>query len=130
MIAYESMLVFKPALSENDATGFLNKAQEAISQEGGQVTSRELWGRRRFTHNMGREREGLYAWLKFKASPQLLSKLHRDWTLSENLLRHMTVKTSKHADKPRKPRTIPPAAGAPSTNPEVSAVAGRPSAAA
>jgi small subunit ribosomal protein S6 len=102
MPTYESILVFKPVLSDAEVTEFVKKSQEAVVQDGGTVDAHEIWGRRKLTHPIGKNHEALYAYLRFKAAPGLLKRLERDWTLAENVLRHMTSRPVERRPRPVK----------------------------
>ncbi len=110
MPTYESILVFKPVLSDTEVAEHVKKSQEAIIQDGGAVDIHEIWGRRKLTHPIGKNHEALYAYLRFKAAPALLKRLERDWTLSENIMRHMTSKPVERRPRPEKAKAPRPAA--------------------
>ncbi len=110
MTTYESILVFKPVLSDAEVAEFVKKSQEAVVQDGGAVDTHEIWGRRKLTHPIGKNHEALYAYIRFKAAPGLLKRLERDWALAENVLRHMTSRAVERKPRPEKikaPKPLP-----------------------
>lgn len=101
MQVYETVLILKPVMSDPEVAEYVEKTKQAIAAEGGEVLTQEVWGRRRLTHIIGKAREGVYAYLKYRAAPPVLKKLAHSWRISDNILRVMTVlaKDRKARDK-------------------------------
>ncbi|MBI4371871.1 MAG: 30S ribosomal protein S6 [Elusimicrobia bacterium] len=112
MLTYETVLILKPVMSDPEVAGFLEKTKQAIAGEGGEVVNHEVWGRRKLTHSIGKAREGIYAYLKYKAGPPLLRKLGHNFGLSEDVLRDMTIAVRDRRVREKKPKKAKPAAAA------------------
>jgi len=91
MRIYETVLIMKPALSDPEVAEWVEKTKQVISGDGGEVMSQEIWGRRKLTHLIGKAREGVYAYLKYRATPALLKKLSHNFSVTTDVLRNMTV---------------------------------------
>lgn len=91
MRIYETVLIMKPALSDPQVAEWVDKTRQVIASDGGEVMSHEVWGRRKLTHLIGKEREGVYAYLKYRAGPALLKKLGHNFSVSDDVMRDMTV---------------------------------------
>jgi small subunit ribosomal protein S6 len=91
MPIYETVLILRPVLSEQEVGDFVEKTKQSIHGDGGEIVSHEIWGRRKLTHMISRSREGIYAYFKYKASPELLKKLNHGFRITESILRDMTV---------------------------------------
>lgn len=106
MRIYETVLIVKPALSDPEVAALVEKTKQMISGEGGEVVSNEIWGRRKLTHLIGKSREGVYAYLKYRAHPALLKKLYHNFSVSGDILRDMTVVANerKYKAKEKKPK--------------------------
>ena len=91
MRIYETVLILKPTLSEQEVADYVEKTKQSIAGDGGEIVSQEIWGRRKFTHMIGKAREGVYAYFKYKASNDLLKKLNHTFSITDNIMRNMTV---------------------------------------
>ena len=60
---------------------------------------------------IGKAREGVYAYLKYKAAPGLLKKLNHNFSIADYIVRNMTVeaKDRKMREKVKKVKAKAPA---------------------
>jgi small subunit ribosomal protein S6 len=100
MKTYESVIIVKPQLSDGEVGEFVNKAKALITSKGGEVTSEEKLGRRKFTHEINHVRDGFYLYLKFKAEPSFIKEFENALKLNENVLRSMTMNAVEVKAKP------------------------------
>lgn len=115
MQIYETVLILKPVMSDPEVAEFLEKTKSVISAEGGEVVNHEIWGRRKLTHFIGKAREGVYVYMKYKSTPALLKKLAHNFGVSDDVIRDMTVAVQDRKMREKKPKKIKPAAAASST---------------
>lgn len=108
MHIYETVLILKPAMSDPDVAEFVKKTKNVISTDGGEVVNNEIWGRRKLTHFIGKAREGVYVYLKFKAAPAVLKKLSHAFSVSDDVMRDMTVVVRDRKMREKKPRKAKP----------------------
>ena len=100
MRTYESVIIVKPQLSDGEVGEFVLKAKELIAKHGGEVTSEEKLGRRKFTHEVNHVRDGFYLYLKFKAEPKFVKIFEDALKLNEKVLRAMTMIAMEVKAKP------------------------------
>lgn len=114
MHIYETVLILKPVLSDPEVATFVDKTKQSISGDGGEIVTQEIWGRRKLTHMIGKNREGVYAYFKYKGSPKLIEKLAHTFSISDAILRNMTViaKDRKMREKKAKAKKAPAAVAA------------------
>jgi small subunit ribosomal protein S6 len=118
MDIYETVLILKPVMSDPEVAEFVEKTKQVIAGDGGEIVTQEIWGRRKLTHIIGKNREGVYTFFKYKASAGLLKKLSHNFSISDNIMRNMTVlaQDRKMRIKVKKPKkaaaasTVPAAA--------------------
>ncbi|MBI4375302.1 MAG: 30S ribosomal protein S6 [Elusimicrobia bacterium] len=112
MQTYETVLILKPALSDTEVADFVEKTKKMITSDGGEIVAQEIWGRRKLTHMIGKAREGVYAYFKFKAGSSILKKLGHNFSIAEQVMRAMTVlaRDRKMREKKIKPKPVPTAA--------------------
>ncbi|MDX2174883.1 MAG: 30S ribosomal protein S6 [Candidatus Sumerlaeia bacterium] len=92
--AYECVVVVDPTKTEQDITTLHDRIADTITTNGGQVTTRDVWGRRRLAYEINRRREGHYTVFHFDgpSSGQLLPELKRLLRLDESILRFLVVR--------------------------------------
>ena len=100
MKTYESVIIVKPQLSDGEVGQFVNQVKDLITKNGGEVTSEEKLGRRKFTHEINHVRDGFYLYLKFKAESSFVKTLDNALKLNNNVLRSMTMLAVEVKAKP------------------------------
>lgn len=100
MRTYESVIIVKPQLSDGEVGQFVTQVKDLITKNGGEVTSEEKLGRRKFTHEINHIRDGFYLYLKFKAEPKFVKTLENTLKLNNNVLRAMTMVALEIKAKP------------------------------
>ncbi len=100
MRTYETVTIVKPQLSDAEVADFVTKAKELVTKNGGEVTSEEKLGRRKFTHDINHVRDGFYLYLKFKAQPQFIKVWDEAMKLNEKVLRSMVMLSTEVKAKP------------------------------
>ena len=100
MKTYESVIIVKPQLSDAEVGEFVTKVKDLITKNGGEVTSEEKLGRRKFTHEINHIRDGFYLYLKIKADSAFVKTLDNALKLNVNVLRAMTMLAVEVKAKP------------------------------
>ncbi|MFI5361668.1 MAG: 30S ribosomal protein S6 [Elusimicrobiota bacterium] len=125
MLIYETVLILKPVMSDPEVAEYLEKLKQTIAAESGEIVNHEIWGRRKLTHIIGKAREGVYLYIKYKSTPALLKKLAHNFSVSDDVMRDMTVLAQDRKmreKKPKKPKVagaVAAAAAAPSASAQV-----------
>lgn len=112
MQTYETVLILKPAMSDPEVADFVEKTKQTITADGGEIVSQEIWGRRKLTHMIGKAREGVYAYFKYRAGAATIKKMNHGFSITDNVMRNMTVvsRDRKLKVKPKKAKAAPAAA--------------------
>lgn len=100
MRTYETVTIVKPQLSDAEVAAFVTNVKELVAKNGGEVTSEEKLGRRKFTHDVNHVRDGFYLYLKFKAQPTFIKVWDETMKLNEQVLRSMVMLASEAKAKP------------------------------
>jgi len=110
MKTYESVTILKPQLTDNEVAAFVEKTKAFITSSKGEVLSEEKLGRRRFSHEINKNREGFYLYLKFKAEPTIVKTWNNNMKLNANVLRSIVMVSCEPKNKPaKKDKTVPAA---------------------
>jgi small subunit ribosomal protein S6 len=87
MRRYELMVILDPELEERTVAPSLDQFLTVVTKDGGVVEKVDIWGRRRFTHEIQKKTEGIYAVVDMTASADSVKELDRQLNLNEAVLR-------------------------------------------
>ena len=89
---YELLLVIRSSFDESGAADVAQGVVDRIQSLDGELTSTNVWGRRKLAYPIDNQLEAIYILLKFKSNPASLKDLDFDLKLNEALLRFLLVK--------------------------------------
>jgi small subunit ribosomal protein S6 len=112
MRSYETILVLKPQLSDEQVAEFLDKTKKLITDNGGELQAEDKWGRRKLSFPVQKAREGFYAYFKFKAPSPALEKLNHHFRVADSVLRTGTFSAHVAKEPPKKKAKAPKPAAA------------------
>src|SRR5271155_2892658 len=107
MRAYETIIIIKPQLSDEQVNEMVEKAKKVISENGGEIVAEDRWGRRKLSYPIQKAREGTYVYLKFQAGAPALERLNHHFKVLDTVLRATTV-LALRPQKARKKKLGPP----------------------
>ena len=87
MRRYELMVILDPELEERTVAPSLDQFLTVVTKDGGVVDKVDIWGRRRFSHEIQKKTEGIYAVVDMTASADSVKELDRQLNLNEAVLR-------------------------------------------
>ncbi|OIO02018.1 MAG: 30S ribosomal protein S6 [Elusimicrobia bacterium CG_4_10_14_0_2_um_filter_56_8] len=92
MTTYELMLIINPQLTDAEVGEAVEKAKKALLDEKGEVLAEDRLGRKKFSHAVGKNRDGFYVYMKVKAAPSSVKGINHTLGLQEAILRSMMIK--------------------------------------
>ena len=95
MNSYETLIIFKSQVSDQDIEAFLEKVIEKIQASGGAIEKNQKMGRRRLPYRFQRfknQHEGSYVHLLFKGASSLPAELQAMFKISEEIMRYFVVR--------------------------------------
>jgi small subunit ribosomal protein S6 len=98
MRRYESVVILDPELPEEDIQNFTEKYSQAIKQNGGEVIKIEDWGFKKLAYLVKKRERGRYLLLDYVGLPALLSELERQFKISEEVMKFVSVKIDDNVD--------------------------------
>ena len=72
----------------------VEKAKKLLTDEKGEVLNEDRLGRKKFTHAVGKNRDGFYVYMKVKAASESVKKIAHGLKLQETVLRSMMMKAA------------------------------------
>ena len=96
MRAYEVMVILDPSLDERTVAPSLDTYLNVVRQDGGEIESVDVWGKRRLAYEIQKNAEGIYAVVSLQAEPATVKELDRQLTLNESVLRTKVLRPDAH----------------------------------
>lgn len=90
---YESVLVAKPTLSEEEYKTLLKDIKDFISKKGGEVIEEQDWGTRALEYRISGFNHGKYYFYKIRSeNPNLPNELDFNYKINDNIIRWLNIK--------------------------------------
>ena len=106
-IYYETMYILRPDIAEEEVTKHIEKYNKTLEDNGGKVLDSQMRGKRRLAYQIGKHREGIYVQLSHQGDGQHISKIEKAMSLSEDVIRYMTVKQDGPLPTPKASTKVP-----------------------
>lgn len=116
MRPYEAMVVLRPDLDQDALQAVQTRLLNVITDQGGQITHVDPWGKRRLAYEIQGFREGYYVVIKFQAKPGVTAELERVMRITDAVIRFLVVRDEFP--------TAPPQSGAETEPAKADAAAG------
>lgn len=91
MAHYESMILLKSTLTDEEVNGMTEKLNALIVRLGGQVTQVASWGKKKLAYEINHEKKAIYLIFRIDAGGSLVKEFERACRLDEQVMRIMTV---------------------------------------
>ncbi|CUU39455.1 MULTISPECIES: 30S ribosomal protein S6 [Helicobacter] len=89
---YETMFILKPTLVEEEIKTQITFFKDVISKNGGEIETCLDMGMRNLAYEIKKNKRGYYYVIYFKAQPQLIKEIERNYRINENVLRFIVIK--------------------------------------
>lgn len=96
---YEILFIIPNKFTDDEAKAVAEKVGKVISENGGQITHTEYWGKKKLAYEIKHNAYGYYGLFEFDLEGNLLAKVDQNLRLSADVLRHqIIVKKAKSAE--------------------------------
>jgi small subunit ribosomal protein S6 len=92
MPLYESTFIVRQDVSAHDVEKLTDSFIKIIQDNGGKLIKKESWGLRDLAYTIRKNNKGHYVMLGIEAGHAAINELERRIKLSEDVLRHLTVR--------------------------------------
>jgi small subunit ribosomal protein S6 len=92
---YELLYILSPEMTDEALEERVNGVSQFITGREGVVDSVDKWGKRRLAYPLKHFLEGNYILARFKLSPARCRELEANLKISEEVLRHLLVRTGE-----------------------------------
>jgi small subunit ribosomal protein S6 len=88
---YETIYILRPDIDADGAEKIGTRLAEVVTRESGRLTKVEAWGRRRLAYDIGKQRRGVYMYLKYLGGGKVVSEIERNLRLADGVIKYQTV---------------------------------------
>jgi len=92
MRSYELGVILHPDLEEADVTNAVETIGQYVQNNGGQVASVNVWGRRSLAYPIRKQQNGIYAFLAIQLESSAMGELDRSLKLDEKVMRFLLIR--------------------------------------
>ena len=103
MNQYEVMYVVDAALEDSARNELINRFNELVVKNGGEVERVDEWGKRRLAYAINYKTEGYYVLMYIKAPADLPKELERNFQISDKILRSLIIRYEGEVPAKREP---------------------------
>ena len=111
MNKYELVYIIDPTVDDEGRKALIEKFNQLIADNGGQVEKVDEWGKRRLAYPIDYKTEGWYVLVNFASEATLPLELERNLKINDMVIRYQVIRVleRKVGIKPRAPRPQPAA---------------------
>lgn len=95
MNIYENIIIMNAAISDEEAEAAVTKIKDLVTGQGGEVLKVDVWGRRKLSYEIKKQKKGLYVLLIYKTPAATVKKLEDFYKVFDVVLKYMVVKLEK-----------------------------------
>ena len=100
MALYENIFIARQDLTTSQVDSLVERFSSIVTTQGGQVTKKEYCGLRNLAYAIKKNKKGHYVLFNLDAPPAAILEMERNMGLSEDLLRHLTIKVEELETEP------------------------------
>jgi small subunit ribosomal protein S6 len=100
MSLYESVIIARQDISATQVEALIDQLTAVLSENGGEVKKREMWGLRNLAYRVKKNRKGHYVLLNIDGPSAAIDEYERQMRINEDILRYMTVRVEEHEEGP------------------------------
>ncbi|GAC1361410.1 MAG: hypothetical protein NVSMB47_13750 [Polyangiales bacterium] len=95
---YETIYILRNDVDADGADKVAQRIGEVVEREKGKLVKFEAWGRRKLAYAVGKQRKGVYVYVKYLAKGGLVQELERNLRMQDAVIKHLTVQTADDVD--------------------------------
>ncbi len=92
MNIYENIVILDAALADEEAEAAITKIKELIAAQGGEVLKVDIWGRKKLSYEIKKQKKGLYVLLFYKTPPAAIKKIEELYKVFDAVLKYIIIK--------------------------------------
>jgi small subunit ribosomal protein S6 len=95
---YETIYVLRPDVARDSQEKIAQRVGEAVTREGGKLTTIENWGRRQLAYAVKKAKRGVYVYAKYVGGGGAVAEVERNLRMLDDVLKYQTVQVRVDVD--------------------------------
>jgi small subunit ribosomal protein S6 len=95
---YETIYVLRPNVAKDSQEKINQRVGEAVTREGGKLTTVENWGRRQLAYAVKKNKRGVYVYVKYVGGGAAVAEVERNLRMLDEVLKYQTVQVQADID--------------------------------
>ncbi|MBU0481928.1 MAG: 30S ribosomal protein S6 [Proteobacteria bacterium] len=92
MRRYETIIILKPTLGDDENQAVLDRAVGNIEADGGATIRVDKWGVKTLAYLIQKEKQGYYLYLLYSGTPEAVAEMERLLRIDDRVMKYLTVK--------------------------------------
>ncbi|MBI2832009.1 MAG: 30S ribosomal protein S6 [Chloroflexi bacterium] len=92
MTNYELVVIFTPAIPEENLDASLDSLTKTITGKGGVIAGVDKWGKKKLAYPIKQHLEGHYVLVRFALKPSMGKELEGSLRIMEEIMRYLLIK--------------------------------------
>ena len=97
MRKYETVFISDPDLQDQSREELFERVRGIIERENGIILNFDEWGLKKLSYEIKKKLRGYYVCLTYGGTGELVTELERNFRLSDNIMKFMTILIDEHA---------------------------------
>src|SRR4029077_7128840 len=93
---YETIYILRSDVDADTADRVQGRVAEVVGRDSGKLVKVESWGRRKLAYPVGKQKKGVYVYVKYIGRGGLVQELERNLKLQDSVLKFQTVLANDH----------------------------------
>ncbi|MFO0736368.1 MAG: 30S ribosomal protein S6 [Labilithrix sp.] len=95
---YETIYILRSDVDADTADKVQGRVAEVVGRDNGKLVKVESWGRRKLAYPVGKQKKGVYIYVKYVGRGGVVQELERNLKLQDSVLKFQTVLTNEDVD--------------------------------
>ena len=91
MKTYETLFIVQPNATDDEVQSVATAVETLVTQDGGAVAVKDIWGKRRLAYEVNRFNEGIYILMRFQSPGESVKKLESHFKLNDDVIRYLVI---------------------------------------
>lgn len=92
MRRYETIIILKPSLGDDENQAVLDRAAGNIEDGGGALIKTDNWGLKTLAYEIQKETQGYYIYFQYSGTPEAVAEMERLFRIDDRVMKYLTVK--------------------------------------
>ena len=92
---YENIVIINASLPDEEIEAAITKIKEVVAAQGGQIVKTSIWGKRKLSYEIKKQKRGLYLFLVYKIMPSAIKKLEDYYKVFEPVIKYSVIRMGK-----------------------------------